>query len=68
MVVQLPYPDKSHVFVASNAENEEQADREVRLWAAGHNYQRQRADRTFTIYKPNVRPREWVLLERAANI
>ena len=66
MVLQMPYLDKACVFVASSVENEEQARQEVQLWANGHGYKFAQTRRTFTIFRPNAQPREWVLLERTA--
>ncbi len=65
MVLQMPYADKARVFAASSVENEEQARQEVRRWASGHGYQPAKMDRTFTIYRRDSLPREWVLLERS---
>lgn len=64
MVLQMPYADKSRVFAASSDENEEQARQEVGRWASEHGYQPTETDRTFTIYRRDGLPREWVLLER----
>ena len=66
MVVQMPCADKTRVFAVSSAENEEQARQEVRRWASGHGYRLAKTDRTFTIYRRDALPREWVLLERGA--
>ena len=67
MVLQMPYADKAHLFAASSAENEEQARQEVRLWAGGQGYRPAPTGRTFTIYRRDALPREWVLLERGAD-
>ena len=64
MVLQMPYANKARVFAASSVENEEYARQEVRLWASGNGYKRADRDRTFTIYRQDGMPREWVLLER----
>lgn len=68
MVLQMPYADKVRVFAASSVENEEQARQEVRRWARGHGYQPAQNGRTFTIYRHNTQPREWVLLERSLGL
>lgn len=62
----MPYADKARMFAASSAENEEQAQQEVRFWASGHGYRPGPADRTFVIYRRDGSLREWVLLERGA--
>jgi len=64
MVLQMPYVNKARVFAASSVENQEQARQEVRRWASGHGYRPASIDRTFTIYRQDALPREWVLLER----
>ncbi len=64
MVLQMPYPERASVFVASSAESEEQARQEVKTWASGHGYHLTPAGRTFTIFRPDAAPREWILLER----
>ena len=66
MVLQMPCADNARVFAASSVETEEQARQEVRRWARGHGYRPAQADRTFTIYRRDALPREWVLLERGA--
>jgi hypothetical protein len=66
MVLQMPCPDKARVFVASSVENREQARQEMRLWANDQGYRFAPKDRTFTVYRQDATPREWVLLERAA--
>ncbi len=66
MVLQMPFADKARVFAASSVENEEQARQEVRRWASDQGYRFASAGRTFTIYRQDAAPREWVLLERAA--
>ncbi len=65
MVLQMPCADKVRVFAASSVENEEQARQEVRRWASGHGYRPTQTERTFTIYRQDALPREWVLLERS---
>ena len=67
MVLQMPYANKARVFAASSVENEEYARQEVRLWARGNGYRRANMDRTFTIYRQDGMPREWVLLERGTS-
>ena len=67
MVLQMPYANKARVFAASSVENEEYARQEIRLWARGNGYRRTNVDRTFTIYRQDGMPREWVLLERGTS-
>ena len=62
MVLQMPYPEKGSVFVASSDENKDQARQEVQNWASGQGLAE--AGRTFTIFRPDAVPREWVLMER----
>ena len=64
MVFQMPAPDKSYVFVASNAEDSEKAAQEIQCWASGQDYCPVPAGQTFTIYSPHAGPREWTLFER----
>ncbi len=65
MVYQMPCPGKEGVFVASSYESRDQAERELHGWAAGHGYRFAAAERTFTVYGREQRPRQWVLLTRA---
>ena len=67
MVLQMPCPNQARVFVTSSVEDEEQARQEVQLWANGHGYQFAQSAPKFTIFRHDAQPREWVLLERAAN-
>ena len=67
MVLQMPCSDKARVFAASSAVNKEQARQEVGRWAIGQGYRPAQADRTFTIYRRDAEPREWVLLEQGAD-
>ena len=53
-----------HTFVASSVENQKQAKREVRRWARGQGYGLPLAAPTFTIFRPDAEPREWVFLEK----
>lgn len=66
MVLQMPCPNKARVFAASSVENEEQARQEVQRWASEQGYRPAPESRTFTIYRQDSEPREWVLLERTA--
>ncbi len=66
MVYQMPCPGKVGVFVASSYESQYQAERELQGWAAGHGYRFAAAERTFTVYGREQRPRQWVLLTRVA--
>ena len=67
MVLQMPYASKARLFAASSAENKEQARQEVGHWASGQGYRPVQDDRTFTIYRRDAEPREWVLLEQDSN-
>ncbi len=64
MVYQMPCPGKKGVFVASSYEGQEQAQRELQGWAAGHGYRFASSERTFTVYGHEQQPRQWVLLTR----
>lgn len=66
MVYQMPYPGKEGVFVASSYQSQDQAQRELQSWAAGHGYRFAAADRTFTVYGHEQQPRQWVLLTQVA--
>ena len=68
MVLQMPCSDRARVFAASSVENKEQARQEVHHWASGQGYRPAQNDRTFTIYRRDAAPREWVLLERGVGI
>lgn len=63
MVVQMPCPGKTRIFVASSVVNQEHARREVEIWAAGNGYRPAQPDRPFTIYHAGQSAREWTLLE-----
>lgn len=67
MVLQMPCSSKARVFAASSVENKEQARQEVWRWANGQGYRAAQHDRTFTIYRRDAAPREWVLLEQDAD-
>ena len=64
MVLQMPCSSKARLFAASSVENREQARQEVHHWASGQGYRPAQDDRTFTIYRRDAEPREWVLLEQ----
>ncbi len=66
MVVQMPCPDKDHVFAASSVENAHTALQEVQAWAAGNGYRLTQPCHPYTVYHEDHSIREWVLLERAA--
>jgi len=66
MVFQMPYADKARMFAASSEQNAERARQEVGRWANGHGYRPAQDGRTFTIYRRDSVPREWVLLEQSA--
>ena len=68
MVYQMPCPGKEGVFVASSHANENQAYHELYGWAAGHGYHLADATHAFTVYGQEQQPRQWVLLERAAEL
>ena len=67
MVYQMPCPGKNGVFVASSIPSPEQALQELQHWAAGNGYRIAAVRRSFTVYSAEQQPREWVLLERAAD-
>ena len=64
MVFQMPYAGKARVFAASSEQNQEEARRELRLWANNRGYRPTHDGRTFTTYHGDALPREWVLLEQ----
>lgn len=64
MVVQMPCADRKFLFVASSLRDNRQADREIVDWASIHGYQAPSGERVFTLYSPDVSPREWRLLVR----
>ncbi len=66
MVFQMPYAGNSRVFAASSEQNQEEARRELHLWADGRGYRPAQNGRTFTTYRGDALPREWVLLEQSA--
>ena len=68
MVLQMPCSNRARVFAASSAENKEQARQEVGRWASGQGYRLAQDDRTFTIYRRDAEPREWVLLEQSEDV
>ncbi len=64
MVLQMPCPDATFVFVASSLEDRQQAEGEIVVWASSHGFRASAADQTFTLYSEDQRAREWRLLEK----
>lgn len=63
----MPCPDQQFVFVASNLEDQMQAEREIVAWASLHGYRLPQTDRVFQLYSDLLSAREWRLLERSLN-
>lgn len=60
----MPYISNARMFAASSEQNQEEARRELHLWADGRGYRPAQDGRRFTIYHGDALPREWVLLEQ----
>ena len=66
MVFQMPYAGNARVFAASSEQNQEEARQELHSWAIGRGYRPAQNGRTFTTYRGDALPREWMLLEQSA--
>jgi len=64
MILQMPNRNKEWLFVASNLDNDSQADQEIAGWASLNGYRMPSPEHTYTIYRDKAVAREWKLLER----